>query len=298
MKSCYPLVIFGMALGVIGAAAQTSPPSGGTNAAPNELSDAQAAARTGVRRVYVPPLPANPRLPTLWLIGDSTVRNGTLGDGSNMNQWGWGAPLESYFNTNQINVVNRALGGTSSLTFYNTRWINEGGVRELLKRGDFLILQFGHNDAATPKGIGDETSTGRGGETVHTFGWYLKQYVEDARAKGVTAVVCSLIPRRRWDPDGRIHRDADTYGGWASQVAQAEKVGFIDLNELIARRYDTMSREAVTALFVPTPTETVHTGWAGAEINAEIVVSGLKALSPDPLASFYSAKGNAVPAAR
>ena len=57
------------------------------------------------------PVPANPQLPTLFLIGDSTVRNGK-GDGAN-GQWGWGDFMTEYFDTTRINVVNRALGGLS-----------------------------------------------------------------------------------------------------------------------------------------------------------------------------------------
>src|SRR5690349_20457286 len=49
-----------------------------------------------------PPEPADPKLPTLWLIGDSTVRNGSFGDGTNLNQWGWGAPLVAYFDPARI----------------------------------------------------------------------------------------------------------------------------------------------------------------------------------------------------
>src|SRR5205814_10238582 len=63
---------------------------------------------------YFPPTPANSALPTLWIIGDSTVRNGTLGDGSNMDQWGWGAPIVAYFDLDKINVDNRAFAGTIS----------------------------------------------------------------------------------------------------------------------------------------------------------------------------------------
>ena len=61
------------------------------------------------------PEPGDPTLPTLWLIGDSTVRNGR-GDGSN-GQWGWGEPIVAYFDAAKINVVNRAVGGLSSRTF-------------------------------------------------------------------------------------------------------------------------------------------------------------------------------------
>jgi len=59
----------------------------------------------------------HPALPTLWIIGDSTVRNGQ--DTGNNGQWGWGNPIASYFDQTKINVQNRALGGTSSRTFRN-----------------------------------------------------------------------------------------------------------------------------------------------------------------------------------
>src|SRR4051794_32123369 len=52
-----------------------------------------------------PAMPSDPKLPSLWLIGDSTVRNGSFGDGTNMNQWGWGAPLVAFFDPKKINVV-------------------------------------------------------------------------------------------------------------------------------------------------------------------------------------------------
>jgi rhamnogalacturonan acetylesterase len=82
-----------------------------------------------------------PGIPTLWLIGDSTVRNGqdTGGNG----QWGWGNPIASYFDQDKINVQNRAMGGTSSRTYMNSFWDR---VLPEIKPGDYLIMQFGHND--------------------------------------------------------------------------------------------------------------------------------------------------------
>ena len=85
--------------------------------------------------------------------------------------------------------------------------------------------------------------------TVHTFGWYLRQYVKEIRAKGATPVICSLIPRRHWDEDGRMRRDLASHAGWAAQVAKEENVDFIDLNELIARRYDELGHDKVMPLF-------------------------------------------------
>jgi lysophospholipase L1-like esterase len=261
---------------------------------------------------YSPPSPLDEKLPTFWLIGDSTVRNGTAGDGTNLNQWGWGAPLTFYFNPQKVNVVNRALGGTSARSFYNANWKR---MVDLVKSGDVVIMQFGTNDGGDPtksvgelKGIGDETKdiTNRTNqpETVHTFGWYLRQIIAETQAKGATPIVCSLIPRKSWDQAGHINRNHDTFAGWAGQVAATANVGFIDLNELIARRLDVLGKAKVDLLYVPNPTpekpegEHVHPGWDGAVINAEVVVSGLKALPKNPVADYFSDRAKAIDPAR
>jgi hypothetical protein len=118
----------------------------------------------------------------------------------------------------------------------------------------------------------------------------LRKYIADTKAKGATPVICSPVPRKIWK-EGRISRDQ--YARWAEEVAKAEKVGFIDLSEIIARQYDAMGAEKVEPLFAD---EHTHTTLAGAEMNAAGVVSGLKALKPDPLASYYSAKAATVEA--
>ena len=244
---------------------------------------------------HLPPMrrPANPNLPTLFIIGDSTVRNGQ-GDGRN-GQWGWGDILPGYFDPSEINVVNWALGGRSSRTF-----ISEGHwdqLLTLLKRGDFVLMQFGHNDGGalndssrargSIRGTGNESEEidnllTKKHETVHTYGWYMRKYIEDTKAKGATPIVCSLIPRKIWK-DGRIQRNSGDYAGWAAETARAEQVPFIDLNEIIAARYDTMGPEKVDPLFGD---EHTHTTRAGAELNAECVIAGLKALPGNPLGSY------------
>jgi len=236
------------------------------------------------------PLPSNPKLPTLFLIGDSTVRNGR-GTGAN-NQWGWGDYLGKYFDLGKINVVNRAIGGTSSRSYLT------GGqwdcVLKMMKSGNFVMMQFGHNDGGSPsggratlKGFDDETVTSSNptnnqSEVVHTYGWYLRKYIADTRTNGATPIVCSLIPRKIWR-DGKIVRNQDTYAGWAEQAAKAENAPFVDLNELIAERYDALGPEKVEPLFGDPHT---HTTAAGADLNAQCVIAGLKALADDPLAGF------------
>jgi lysophospholipase L1-like esterase len=247
------------------------------------------------------PEPANPELPSIVLIGDSTVRNGR-GDGAG-GQWGWGDPLAEFFDPAKINVVNRAVGGLSSRTFLTQgHWER---ALTLLKPGDYLLMQFGHNDdgplndtsraRGTIKGMGEETETidnllTKETETVHSYGWYLRHYIREAKARGAIPIVCTPIPRKIWK-DGRIVRTPDSYPDWAIAVAKQEGIGLIDLNRMIADRYDAMGEARVEKLFADPHT---HTSRAGAELNAAIVVSGLKALPGDPLAPYLSAQGRAV----
>ena len=97
----------------------------------------------------------------------------------------------------------------------------------MLKPGDIVIMQFGHNDngpGGPLRGTGEETGEretpdGRA-ETVHTFGWYLRKYIADTGAKGATPIVCSLIPRNIWQ-NGKIARPHDSHADWAREVARS-----------------------------------------------------------------------------
>lgn len=240
------------------------------------------------------PEPRDPALPTLFLIGDSTVRNGR-GDGSN-GQWGWGEPLRDRFDTGKVNVVNRAVGGLSSRTYLTMgHWEN---VLAMLKAGDVVMMQFGHNDNAplddaarargTLKGTGEETQEidnpiTKKQEVVHTYGWYLRKFIADASAKGATPIVCTLVPRKIWK-DGKVVRAGGSFGKWAADVAVQEGVGLVDLNEIVARKYDALGAENVEPLFAD---EHTHTSRAGAELNADCVVEGLTELEKNPLAAYF-----------
>lgn len=245
-------------------------------------------------------LPINPNLPTLWIIGDSTVRNGSYEDGGN-GQWGWGNPIRFYFDETKINIQNRAMGGTSSHSYQEQQnlWPT---VLPMIKPGDYLIAQFGHNDAGTPKGNSDETVAvaGRGGrgrgpatapgadqpappaQQMHTFGWFMRKYVTDARSKGaVEEVICSPIPRDRWT-DGKIPPDAWTET--CKEAATTSGAKFIDLNALIRAKYEPLGQAKVAELYFP-ENEVVHTDWAGAILNAECVIEGLKQIN-SPLVQY------------
>jgi rhamnogalacturonan acetylesterase len=229
--------------------------------------------------------------PTLYLIGDSTVKVSTAG------QVGWGERIADHFDPAKIAIVNAARGGRSSRTYLTEGlWARVLGD---LQRGDFVIMQFGHNDGSalfttdrprgSIKGIGAEAEEGvveltGQHEVVHSYGWYLRRYIADARGKGATPIVCSPIPRNTWK-DGAIVRDP--YAAWARAVADESGVPFIDLNDIVARRYETMGAERVAALF---PADHTHTNQAGADINADAVVEGLKRLPNCVLCASLSGK--------
>jgi lysophospholipase L1-like esterase len=242
--------------------------------------------------------PVNPALPTLWIIGDSTVKNGQ--DTGNNGQWGWGNPIHALFDQSKINVQNWALGGTSSRTFQVGRqWSH---VIDAMKPGDFLMMQFGHNDSSKPDeptrargtlpGNGEETveidnPITKKHEVVHTYGWYLRNYVTLAKAKGVAGVFfCSPIPRNSWK-NGVVDHNA-SYTKWAKEAADMAGVSFIDLNAHIARHYEEKGEKFVTDTYFP-DAEHTHTDWAGAILNAQCVVEGIKELDHSPLARYLLA---------
>lgn len=289
----------GMACGHAISQSSGNPPAASPAPAAVPVTDPSLNARLNL------PVPKNAALPTLWLVGDSTVRNGR-GDGAG-GQWGWGDEIGAFFDQSRINVVNRAIGGRSSRTY-----ITEGHWQEVLdmiKPGDFVLVQFGHNDSGplddtarargTIPGVGDdskeiENPILKRHETVHSYGWYMRQYVEQAKAKGATVVVCTLIPRKIWKDGHVVRSGSDGFGGWAREVATQEHVGLIDLNEIIGREYDAMGESAVEPMFADPHT---HTSLDGAKLNAQAVVIGLKLLHPDPLERFFSPAAGSVPAA-
>jgi len=218
--------------------------------------------------------------PTLYLIGDSTTHN------NDQTLWGWGSMIGQYLDLDKINVNNSAMAGRSTRTFVKEgRWDK---VYNNLKPGDYVIMVFGHNEGSKP----DTTKGGYRGvfrgtgqdsivfnwkdgtrEVVHSYGWYLRKFVRDTKAKGATPIILSMIPRREWDKDGKIIRADKDYGKWAREVADQEGVAFIDMNSITADKYDKMPHDTVYALF---PGDHTHTGKKGADINAQSVIEGLK----------------------
>ncbi|HSY61167.1 MAG TPA: hypothetical protein VK796_04780, partial [Cytophaga sp.] len=160
-------------------------------------------------------------------------------------------------------------------------------VLSSLKEGDYVMMQFGHNEGSRPdtskagyrgvlKGTGEDTVqlTWPDGsiEVVHTYGWYIKKFISDAKAKGATPIVLSMIPRNEFR-DGKVLRAANDYGKWAKESAEQGDTFFIDLNAITADKYDQWGAEKVKQFF---PGDHTHTNKEGATINAASVVEGIR----------------------
>lgn len=235
--------------------------------------------------------------PVLYIIGDSTVRNG---DGTGKNgQWGWGSFLAAHFDTGRISLQNHAIGGRSSRTFITEgRWDK---IMTTLKKGDYVLMQFGHNDASplddtarargTINGIGAESKEiwnpiTKQKEMVYTYGHYMRRYIRDAKAKGALPIMCSLVPRNNWK-EGKIVRSDSSYGLWTRSLAKEEGIPFIDLNNLIAHRYEALGSTKVAAYF---PYDHTHTEKEGALLNAAIVAQAIDDIKPGKLHRFLRDK--------
>ena len=222
--------------------------------------------------------PLNPALPTVFIVGDSTARNSA--------DLGWGDHFAHFVDTARLNVANRAIAGRSSRTY-----INEGHWEKTLaemKPGDYLLLQMGHNDGGDLggpkprgdlKGIGDDTQDvpqtagpfAGHTETIHTYGWYMRKMIDDAKARGVHPILLTLTVRNIWKPgpDGKPHIERDMgYNGYIRQVAAQEHIPVLELGDTEADRLEALGPEKTASLF---PKDHTHTSPEGADLVAQSV---------------------------
>ncbi|MEQ1645837.1 MAG: GDSL-type esterase/lipase family protein, partial [Pyrinomonadaceae bacterium] len=223
---------------------------------------------------------------------------------SNAPMRGWGQELAQFFELSKINVVNRAIGGRSSRSFqYEGRWDK---VLSELTKGDFVLIQFGHNDvgkvgdpAAKDRpaihGEGDETMDvirldGKP-ETVRTFGWFMRKYGNDVKAKGATAIFCSMVPHKDWKDGKIIRKESETFVKWTANAAKASGAAFLNLNEIIALEFERLGPDKVAPLFADART---HSTQAGALLNAQMVVAAIQRLKKPNLSKHLSGAGRAI----
>jgi lysophospholipase L1-like esterase len=227
----------------------------------------------------------NDAAPTLFLLGDSTVT-----DQPREPYNSWGQMLTRFFRPG-LAVANHAESGESLRSSLGARRLEK--VLSLIKPGDYLFIQFGHND---------EKERGEGVGAFTTYKASLRRYVADARGKGATVVLLTPMHRRTFDPAGRITDSHGDYDDAVRQVAKEDGVPLIDLHSMSKPFYEAMGPEESKKAFAPGD-GTHHNNYGSYEL-ARCVVEGIRAgglgLSkyltkdvtafdpsrPDPLAGF------------
>lgn len=206
-----------------------------------------------------------PDVPTLFVAGDSTVTDQPREPGAS-----WGQMLPRWFKP-AIAVANHAESGETMKSFITELRLDK--ILSVLKRGDFLLLQFGHNDS---KANWPQTYA----EAGTTYNAYLKVFIAEARRRGATPILVSPVQRRQFGPDGKIRNSHGDYPAAVAQVAKEENVPFIDLAAISATFYETLGPEKSPLAFSAGGRDVTHHNNYGAYELAKAVVAGLRTQVP------------------
>ncbi len=161
--------------------------------------------------------------PTLHLIGDSTMADKQK-DPPNP-ETGWGQALPAFLNPAAVRVVNYAMNGRSTKSFIDEgRWAK---VVAVLHAGDFVIIQFGHNDEKSDKPAVYAAPRG-------AYQDNLRRFVREAREHGATPILATPVARRKWSEAGELVETHGDYPAALRAVAEEEKVPLLEMNKLTA----------------------------------------------------------------
>ena len=172
----------------------------------------------------------------IWMIGDSTMAQKKP---ERAPESGWGEAMKQLV-TDKALVHNHAASGRSSRSFIaQKRWEN---VLDSVQKGDYVIIQFGHNDEKSDTLLYTEPST--------TYKEFLKKIIDDSRAKGANPVICSSIVRRHFDGNGNLK---DTHGNYiraAREIADETQTPYVDMEALTRKLVTELGPEKSKSLFV------------------------------------------------
>ncbi|WP_160720762.1 rhamnogalacturonan acetylesterase [Bacillus sp. USDA818B3_A] len=200
----------------------------------------------------------------VFLAADSTVQTYEI---SEKEQGGWGEFLQDYL-TEDIHVVNHAIGGRSSKTFVEEGRLNK--IVEKMKEGDYLFIQMGHNDATASK---PERYT----DPFTTYKDYLKMYIEAARNCQANPVLITPVARLHKE-NGRFINDFPDYCQAMKEVAEEENVVLIDLMTKSLRLFEAIGYDKTLPFFMVSVNETDFTHFTkkGAKQMAKLVAECIK----------------------
>jgi lysophospholipase L1-like esterase len=211
-------------------------------------------------------------IPTVFVTGDSTVTDQTREPGAS-----WGQMLPRFFKTG-VAVANHAESGETLKSFITELRFDK--VLSLMRAGDYLFVQFGHNDE---KMSWPQTYV----EAGTTYKAYLRVFIAEARRRGAIPVLLSPVQRRTFDQNGKIRNSHGGYPAAVREVAQEQGVAFIDLSAMTTTFYEALGPAKAPLAFSGHGDKrdpTHHDNYGAYEI-AKCVVEGIKANHLD-LAKF------------
>jgi lysophospholipase L1-like esterase len=211
----------------------------------------------------------------IYLIGDSTM---SKKDTRNYPETGWGMPF-TYFFDSTVTVDNRAQNGRSTRSFMEeNRW---QPVVDQLKEGDYVIIQFGHNDEVPTK----KTAT-----KPEEFTANLVKYVSETKGKKAIPVLVTPVARRKFDSTGKLESTHDAYSALVRKVAEQQKVLLIDLDKKSQELLQQWGVEKSALLFLHLApgehpnypggkTDDTHFSELGARMMAQLVLKELRSFN-------------------
>ncbi len=222
----------------------------------------------------------------IFLAGDSTM---SIKSEKNYPETGWGMPFIHFWNDN-LTVVNKAKNGRSTKTF-----LAEGLWKQIMDEasaGDYVFIQFGHNDEVKSK-VNSYT-------TPDEFTGNLKKYIGDAREKKMIPVLLTPVARRKFDAEGKIEETHKEYSNLVRKVAAEEKLLFIDLDTPSMQLYQQFGVEQSKLLFCQLKPgehpnypdgkdDNTHFNELGARLIAQLVLKEIRTTIPD-LIPYITAK--------
>lgn len=214
---------------------------------------------------------------TVWMIGDSTM---SIKETKAYPETGWGMPFV-YFWDSTVTIDNRAKNGRSTKSFLaEGRW---QPVVDNLQEGDYVFIQFGHNDESKDKG--------ERYATPDEFKNNLRKYVNETRNKKAIPVLITPVSRRKFKDGTALETHAE-YSPFVREVAKELDVAFIDLDTKSKELYQQFGEETTKLLFLQLKPgehpnypdgkeDNTHFSELGARLIAEIVLKEIKELKLD-----------------
>jgi lysophospholipase L1-like esterase len=215
---------------------------------------------------------------TIWLCGDSTM---SIKEKKAYPETGWGMPFVHFWDST-VKVENLARNGRSTKTFLSEKLWQK--VADNAQEGDYVFIQFGHNDEAKDKG--------ERYATPDTFRMNLRKFIAETRAKKATPVLITPVSRRRFDNDGNALDTHIEYSGFVKEVAASENVFLIDLDAKSKALYQQFGKENSKLLFLQLKPgehpnypdgrdDNTHFNELGARLIAQIMLAEIKMQIPE-----------------